>query len=400
MKKSLELIFSEENLLDYGRACLEVALDLSGRDFDTLLIPSRGAFPIFLGAISAIKFLKEDYGDFKDLYNKLNPVIDVNGILEEYLKGSKKDKEHPINILFSPFTADLNIRDKNVDNTKMTEFVRDYWAKVTAAFFSQNDKRMENHYFRSFTDIILRFMEKREDLAVKYENFPIAKDLVLIDTVISGRASSTILDCFDKIGIKPYSILVVDENGSKLKVPFKQKLMRRVYNESAKLISTNRIVSEDEGACLEGVVALIYPTIMIDSFRLKHNEEDFFIGAGSWHYPPLSDSIYSDNFRLFMNTIRDAVEVNVSRGYCEKREGRNPEEIFLKSRRIFLENMEKYNFMGIKDNSVTSFNLNHSLNVISPYETGSHVLHVPFDETSNESIFQEILSKIPNTKLY
>lgn len=400
MKKSLELIFSEENLLDYGRACLDVALDLSGRDLDTLLIPSRGAFPIFLGAISAIKFLKKDYKDFEDLYNKLNPIINVNGWLQEYLQGNKKNRDYPINILFSPFTADLNILDKRVDNIEMTELVRNYWSKVTKSFFLSPEERKKNPYFKSFADIILRFIEKREDLAVKYENFPVSKNMGLIDTVISGRASSTILDCFERIEVEPYSILVVDDNGKKLKTPFKQKLEKRNYDRDVKLIYTSRLVSEDEGACLEGVVALVYPTIMVDSFTLKYENETFFLGAGSWHYPPLSGSIYSNNFRLFMNTIRDAVEVNVSGKYCKRRKRYDPEESFLNSRRAFLENMEKFNFLGMKDSSVSPFNLNPSLNVINPYETGSHVLHVPFDKDSNERIIQKIVSSIPCVKFY
>lgn len=400
MKKSLELIFSEENLLDYGRACLDVAINLSGRNLDTLLIPSRGAFPIFLGAISAIKFLKDDWEDFKDLYNRLNPIIPINGWLGQYLKENPENKEYPFNILFTPFTADLNILDKRIDNTKMTELVRDYWSKVTSSFFLSKEERKENPYFKSFSNIILKFIEKREDLALKYENFPKAKDMALIDTVISGRASSTILDCMNNLGIRPHSILVVDDNGKKLKNPFKQKLERRMYEDSVKLINTNRIVSEDEGAALEGVVALVYPTLMVDSLRLRYKNDNFFFGAGSWHYPPLYNSIYSNNFKLFIKAIESAVFVNVSGKYCQKEKEKNPEECFIESRIKLLENMEKYNFLNKKDCCVEPFNLNLGLRVIDPYETGSHVLHIPFDGDSNEKIIQELISTIPDIKYH
>ncbi len=398
MGKSLENIFSEDNLLDYGKACLEVALGLSGRSYDTLVIPSRGAFPIFLGAISAMRYLCRDHEDFGEDLMRLNPYIKVNGWLDRYLpRGKQKQKELPrINILFVPFTADLHIED--VDNTKVTEMVRDYWARVTSSFLLESEERKEDPYFKTFSDVLLNFIEQRENLSKQYASFPKSKKLALIDTVISGRASSTILDCFDDLKIKPYSVLVADGNKRKLRAPFKQKLERRVYNDQVRLIDVNRIVSEDEGAALEGVTALIYPTVMTGSLNLRireeENREGFFFGAGSWHYPSPKTSPHSNNFGLFVDTIDHAVALNVLGTYCRVENGEDTERNFVESRRKLLKNMEKQEFSKRKEADIKNFNLNPELIVENSYETGSYVLHVPFNKNSDEKVMHEIISNV------
>ena len=394
MKKSLDNIFSEDNLLDYGRACLDVAIALSGRDIGALLIPSRGAFPIFLGAISALKYLGREHEDFKETYQRLNPVIPVNGWLDRDLPQKDREKDlSNLNILFAPFTADLNI--PQVDNLEMIRLVRDYWSKVTSSFFLPVDERGRDPHFRSFTNVILEFIEGRKELADVYRNFPQIKKMGLIDTVISGRASSNILESLDSLEIEPHSILVVDSSMEKLRTPFKQNLLRRKYEGKAQLIPTRRIVSEDEGAALEGVIALVYPSLMIRSLDLEYQGKDFFFGAGSWHYPSITEAEYSKNFGLFLDVIKDTVAINTIGHFCERKTGEEPERDFENSRRSFLENMAQHNFLRKRDESVDVFNLNPALRANKPYETGSHVLHVPFDENSTNTVMAELMSVVP-----
>lgn len=399
MKYTLERIFSEENLLSYGKACTDVAYNLSIRHFDTLLIPSRGAFPIFLGAIKALNYLSEifdDHGEidgFKDIYHRLSPTIPVNGWLNKYLpkENRVKEDERRINILLAPFTADLNLKNGKINELDIIKQVRGYWSNVTRSFFLSKEERRENIYFKSYVDTILRFIEGRNELAISYENFPKAKSSVIIDTVISGRASSTILNYMDGLGIDPYSILVVDSNGEKLKSPFKIDLERRQYSgegSKVRFVYTNRIVSEDEGAALEGIIALVYPSVMIRSLDLK--EKKFLFGAGSWYYPSAGDEIYSQNFDLFMKTINDAIAINVFNNIDGKKHTAYYEK-FEKSRNCFLDNMDRYNFLGLKDDSVEVFKLNEELIVDRPYETSSHVLHAPFNKESTEKVMEHLV---------
>lgn len=391
--KSLDLIFSEENLLDYGRACVDAALDLSGRDIETLLIPSRGAFPIFLGVISALKYLGKEYDDPKETYQRLKPIIPVNGWLDKYLsKEDRRDDLPPLNILFTPFTADLKIEQEGIDNLEIIRGVREYWSKVTASFFLAPEKRKKDPYFKSFIEVVLKYVENRAELAAKYESFPEVKKLGLIDTVISGRASATIIESMDKLNLNPYSILIVDEEGRKLRTPFKQILESKVYADKANMIKTKRIVSEDEGAALEGVIALVYPSLMIRSLDLRVDGKNFLFGAGSWHYPSPSDQKYSYNFALFMKTIDIAVMLN-SLEYLDLKSKDSYRERFDSARKTFLDYMDSHNFLKIKDDSVEPFNLNPDLTVQKPYETSAHVLHIPFNRLSTERVIEVLATK-------
>ena len=49
-----------------------------------------------------------------------------------------------------------------------------------------------------------------------YENFPKCGRMIYLDTVISGRASYTILMGFREVGYMPYSILMIERYGVKL----------------------------------------------------------------------------------------------------------------------------------------------------------------------------------------
>jgi len=56
-----------------------------------------------------------------------------------------------------------------------------------------------------------------DDQLVKlYENFPECNKMIYLDTVISGRASYTILMGFREAGYTPYPILMIDRRGVKL----------------------------------------------------------------------------------------------------------------------------------------------------------------------------------------
>ncbi len=66
---------------------------------------------------------------------------------------------------------------------------------------------------------------------------------MFIDTVVSGRASSTILN-----ELKDYhAILIVDENGTKLQEPYKSHLKKLESEGHATLIYVNKLYTEDRG---------------------------------------------------------------------------------------------------------------------------------------------------------
>src|SRR3989338_11190208 len=199
-------------MLEYSEACVTMANDLVNTrrkvmPFDTLVIPSRGAFPFFLGMTYLLKKLITFGDDFKDIHRK------------------------DLRVLLIPFTADLNIPkfDPDESNEEYTEKTREYWARVTHAFFKEPKLRSKDPYFKTFAEIILGNLEGRDKTVQIYEQFPQIGRFAMIDTVISGRASNDILGAFDQISaeqqqrgiidhanISPFAFLIVDENSEKL----------------------------------------------------------------------------------------------------------------------------------------------------------------------------------------
>ncbi|MEM4270862.1 MAG: hypothetical protein QXO70_02075, partial [Candidatus Pacearchaeota archaeon] len=205
---TLERIFSEENMLAYSNACLELALDMpelrETKGFDTLVIPSRGAVPLFLGMVYALEKLRDCSEVHKEFYENLGVQPMLTPLLPECSKIANSVVGKDFRVLIIPFTADLNIEkfDSETSNDEYTRKTREYWANVSAAFFKSQNNRNQDPYFRSFVDVILRDIECRDYLAKIYEVFPQIKSFAILDTVVSGRASNDILKAFDSIAEK------------------------------------------------------------------------------------------------------------------------------------------------------------------------------------------------------
>ena len=87
---SLEEIFSTENILAYSGVCLDLAVEipetrsLPGKDFDTLVIPSRGAVPFFLGMAYGLNKLSENFGGvYQDFYQNLGVQETMTSLFHE-----------------------------------------------------------------------------------------------------------------------------------------------------------------------------------------------------------------------------------------------------------------------------------------------------------------------------
>jgi hypothetical protein len=165
-------------------------------------------------------------GEYPEFHSNLGVQSMLSPLLPENTGIATSPQGKKIKVLLIPFTADLNVHkfDASLDNTEFTRKTREYWANVTAAFFQPLEKRLEDPYFKSFTDVVLRDIEGRASVAELYEVFPQVNRLAFIDTVISGRASNEILRAFDGISerwgnpnMKPSAFLIVDKNGTALK---------------------------------------------------------------------------------------------------------------------------------------------------------------------------------------
>ena len=405
-------IFSEDNIRAYSKSCIDLAIDMAETKyhkfpFDTLMIPSRGAFPFFLGMTYALRKFGNDVGDEYDKFYRslaiqpmFAPLMPPNSEISTDL--DKKDTK----VLLIPFTADLNIPkfDSNADNDEYTRKTREYWARVTESFLKGHKFREKNPYFGTFVNTVLRKVENRSEVAESYEKFPAIGTFAMIDTVISGRASNDILRAFDDIAserynartdrhddAKPCSFLIVDENGSKLVPRLEKYLREKVAAGMAKMYEIPRIVSEDENSTLLGVSAVTYPSIMRASRDFEYRGKEFFVGAGSWHVNP--KSIHRDYFMDFMDLIYSGIDAVYSESYGGKQK-QSPEK-FLEDRIKFVELAESREILSLKDYdmSLKDFVRDCSFDKADLYETGSHVLHIPF----SEKVTREIVNSICNT---
>jgi hypothetical protein len=409
---SLDAIFSNFNMRAYSEACLNMAVDMAEVrrkkiDFDTLVIPSRGAFPFFLGMVHASRRLQNADPDIKWVYDNMAIQPTLEPLMPSDSPLSSDVHKKPLRVLLIPFTADLNIPkfDAEESNEEYTEQTREYWARVTHAFFRDPKLRTKNPYFRTFAETILRDIEGRSKTAEIYERFPTIGKFAIIDTVISGRASNDILGFFDQIALEearsggqthdipPYAFLIVDEKGDKLaKHPgFNTYLRDREKSRLAKLYPIPRIVSEDKNSALLGVSATIYPSLMKASKCIEYQGREFFIGAGSWHVNP--ESIQFKHFLKFMDMVYAGIDV-CSADYTTNDEiAKNClEDQFEEKRLDFITTTEDSGALNLAEFDVASDRRLAELNsgAVPTYETRSHVIHVPFNPRFDRNLIAKI----------
>ncbi len=407
----LENIFSQENIQKYSDACIDLALSMAdvknnSFNFDTLVIPSRGAFPFFLGMTYALDKMQGMGEEISSFYKKLSIQPMLKPLMPKNCRLSTEHVDGGVNVLLIPFTADLSIKDRNdsteVDDKRTTLYTgktREYWARVTAAFFKDTSERMVDPYFRVFNEIVLQELEDRKEVSSSYENFPAINNFAMIDTVISGRASNEILRSFDIMAkerydaaspdpdaIRPYAFLIVDDDGKKLKTPFKRFLQDRTKADFTKMLPIPNIVSEDTGSSLLGVSAVVYPSLMEISENFIYNGREFFVGAGSWHIQDSGDNLF--HFNQFMDLIYSGVDSSLAS------EGSPVKEAFVRKRENYLKFAENIGLLGIEDTSLGCSNYLQSLNsnLGDSYLTGSNVLHVNFKEKLTRKIGRNICS--------
>ncbi len=404
----LEEIFSEQNILAYAGACLDLAVKVPesrmAHNFDTLVIPSRGAVPFFLGMTYALDEISQLSSDHNQFYEDLGVQSLIAPLLPEKSKVARSISGKDLRVLLVPFTADLNIEkyDSKEDNTEFTTKTRKYWANVTASFLEPSQKRMNDPYFRSFTDVVLKEIEQRQNVAEAYENFPQIKRFSLIDTVISGRAASDILRAFDELSVErknedllPDAFLIIDESGAKLKPEFLRYLRKyEVEGQIKSMYPIPRIVSEDEGASLLGVSAVVYPSIMKASKELYVGEKPFFVGAGSWRLDNElggRDNVYASNFNRFMNLVYRAIDAKYVTEFQGKAES-NEMDAFRQERTDFIKYGNENRILGKHDAETAVLKLSPKYHIEGAYETGSHVVHVPFNKNSTHDLVTKLQS--------
>lgn len=393
---SIETEFSDENVMHYAKACFEIADSLVTRskqgDFNTLLIPSRGAVPLFIGSMYALQCLSQEHEEHRTFLGRIRaPNLIREYIMPSYALPPIKEQDKKVNILLCPFTADINMQPY-AENAKLEgeisveEFVNDtrkYWTKVVHALTEGKKERDKNPYLQFYL-YLLRNVENRHQLSDEYEGAARVEGLAMIDTVISGRASTTIIDGFKEEKITPYSLLVIDNEEKSLKEPYAVKIRSGEAYGNVKSIPIPRIFSEDKGASLEGVVGIVYPSLMFNANWLELRKKSFFpVGAGSWYPLPQNDP-HESAFRKFCSMLKSAVNIECAE-FCDEGIDKTKEEDLMgESRKRLLEILKSEKLLVPNHYSASYIRFRYRPS--KRYETSSHVLHVCFPEEVSKNI--------------
>lgn len=248
-------ILTEEILESYAKACCDMGCDLWTLALEGkhghLLMPSRGAFPILDHARTSFEHaLSKHHGS-----NSLG-----------YLK--EKFSIPQFNQIWLPFTA------HSPDGATPSSLQRKHWCSVLKGILDGVDTpALITH--RLFTRDICN---QRFDYTTTDRNKP--EGLVIIDTVISGRAVTEISKSLDEVGIHEFKfLLAVDANGTKMRDPYKTHIKGLERSGKTILYYMENIFTEDSHPGLTGVTAVVFPQIT----NLLNQHQVIGTTVGFWH---------------------------------------------------------------------------------------------------------------------
>jgi hypothetical protein len=212
----------------------ETLVALEDQGYEAAVFPSRGTTP------------------FQDLtWN-----VHRSGFVEQ--RGATA-WHHSVNTPFGyrtitlPFTADA---PEGV--TDGSEQIRDYWVRVLRAILEHDSASAELRYHQHCVDALFGF-ERWRGLPLRRAG----KRFVFVDTVVSGQAVSEIVSSFNAHGLDDfYLVLLVDENGHKLKPQYRRVLEGLEREGKAKLIYVDLLFTEDEGPAFTSTWCLSSPQLV------------------------------------------------------------------------------------------------------------------------------------------
>jgi len=381
---ALEREFSLENLRAYAKACEEIGIRLAEvlekeEDGVAILLPSRGAIPVFIGACFSLEKL--------GMLGRIDlPPLTCFDYIRGKAVSSEETQSQRTPILIFPFTADVNFGDLVKDSNQQREIIehmRRFGARAVMDFFKPPGKRdgLEYRLFLAFLEVV----EKRRGIVEFYENFPQVRRLLVIDTVVSGRASWTIFHEWEKNGknikaiknggeIEP--ILVVDAMGRKVKKEF-----GKYIHSCGSCHYIPRILTEDRGAALEGVAAVVYPQLILAAHEKLDLYPQGYPLFGSWHSLPSEvQEKYLGIFNGFLATIE---------GVLEERKDL-PEPL----RGNFLRKISEARVLSERNSAVNGKDLNPYHKITEVKETSAHVVQIYYSPQVVSDIIREITKRL------
>jgi hypothetical protein len=228
---------SLQHVRSYAAAAVklyETLVALEDQGYEVAVFPSRGTTP------------------FQDLtWN-----VHQSGLVQQR---GRTSWHHNLNTPFGyrtitlPFTADAPQGAVNG-----TAEIRDYWVRVLRAILEHDSASPELRYYQHCVDVLFGF-ERCRGLPLKRAG----RRFVFVDTVVSGQAVCEIVSSFEAHGLDDfYLVLLIDENGAKLKPHYRKVIENLERQEKAKQILVDLLFTEDEGPAFTSTWCLSSPQLM------------------------------------------------------------------------------------------------------------------------------------------
>src|SRR3990167_4820556 len=313
---------NRQNIERYIEGCEEIAVRLdtiirnvaeSGKR-PVILIPSRGAVPIF---ILARRFLNEIQAEGSYLADR-NAKYYPEGIFN-FLEGKEEqrpDDQTTVDVVLFPFTADVSLG--SADDETLARELRNSCARSVLQIVKGRDFGLHDlEWYELLMEKLNKVPDDPEQLNPKnivasLESFPVREDtqIILIDTVISGRAANDITNAFKTLGHTVIPLLAVDNSKEVRFNPQRKSEIQGTLEPIWELLPENHIfvefplITEDRGSALLGVLALNFINFNEGGIFHKVNrrfDSDFRPQSCVWALPPKSArNDYLVNFRQFI----------------------------------------------------------------------------------------------------
>jgi hypothetical protein len=145
------------------------------------------------------------------------------------------------------------------------------------------------------------------------------------------------------------------------------------------------IVSEDKGASLLGVGAVVYPSVMKSSKNFEYNGKEFFVGAGSWYPTYELGPSYAERFNAFTNLIYRGIDYKFAKAYVN--DGQEALDAFKMAFREYADYAQRNAvFLNSDHLDLRTVRLSHKYKPVKAYETRSFVGHIVFNEEDTRAI--------------
>ena len=250
-----------EKVESYWRSIVNVynlIQKFSDQGYRNIVVPSRGVCPIYIAT---------------QIYHqqKIQYECSVFGKSEERLEWKAINKKSSGEI-WLPFTAQTG----NTEEDENTYQIRLNWCKVLKSII-WNESSINSIAYHVLTDTIGKEYGQTRSRVIR------EAPVLLIDTVVSGRAATEIAQALEEIELTNYKmILAVDAKRNKSNPDHKRYMSQLLnkYYERVELVYFDDLFTEDQGPIYTNIFGVIYPNL---TRSLREEFSDRSIAVGSLH---------------------------------------------------------------------------------------------------------------------